>query len=267
MSLFAWRTLDVNWLRLPYFRKSKILLIWNCFPPYCHHTGLSLFAVIFCHPSSAFRYNLPTEWLAHRPKDSFIIGWKNFVQRVRSSGFHLLIKCSFICQFKSSCSSSVFPAQLNSPRQTFRFIPVCYSSYYSQHFMKGVRVQLKCDGTRWRTGGEVKEKLANGVGSQYSSHYLGTWCIQLPVVDWTDAPADLNGLVRFAERRNLVSARVPSHSQRSLLTRQYFEFLHSQDKFGGENSSIKYEVCKNCGMYRNQVVTLKMEAVSSSETS
>jgi hypothetical protein len=34
---------------------------------------------------------------------------------------------------------------------------------------------------------------------------------RLPVVDWTDAPADLNGLVRFVERRNLVSARVPSH--------------------------------------------------------
>jgi len=34
------------------------------------------------------------------------------------------------------------------------------------------------DGTRRRTGGEVKGKLANGVGSQYSSHYLGTWCIQ-----------------------------------------------------------------------------------------
>ena len=42
----------------------------------------------------------------------------------------------------------------------------------------GARVQLKCDGTRWRTGGEVKGKLANGVGSQYPSHYLGTWCIQ-----------------------------------------------------------------------------------------
>ena len=28
---------------------------------------------------------------------------------------------------------------------------------------------------------------------------------RLPVVDWTDAPADLNGLVHFAERRNLVS--------------------------------------------------------------
>jgi hypothetical protein len=30
-----------------------------------------------------------------------------------------------------------------------------------------LRVQSKCDG-----------KLANGVGSQYSSHYLGKWCIQ-----------------------------------------------------------------------------------------
>ena len=34
--------------------------------------------------------------------------------------------------------------------------------------------------------------------------------------NWTDALADLNGLVRFAERRNLVSARVPSHFKRSL---------------------------------------------------
>ena len=60
------------------------------------------------------------------------------------------------------------------------------------------RLQLKCDGTRWRTGGEVKGKLANAVGCQYSSHYLGTRCIQhyyrwcrtarLPAVYWTDAP-------------------------------------------------------------------------------
>jgi len=34
---------------------------------------------------------------------------------------------------------------------------------------------------------------------------------RLPVVYWNDAPADLNGLVPFAERRNLVSAHVPSH--------------------------------------------------------
>ena len=30
------------------------------------------------------------------------------------------------------------------------------------------RLHLKPDGTRWRTGGEVKGKLANGVCSQYS---------------------------------------------------------------------------------------------------
>ena len=39
---------------------------------------------------------------------------------------------------------------------------------------------------------------------------------RLPVVDWTDTTTDLNGLVRFAERRNLVSAHVPSHFKCSL---------------------------------------------------
>ena len=38
----------------------------------------------------------------------------------------------------------------------------------------------------------------------------------LPVVEWTDTPANLNGLVRFAERWNLVSACVPSHFKHSL---------------------------------------------------
>ena len=28
------------------------------------------------------------------------------------------------------------------------------------------RLRLKCDGTRWRTGGEVKGKQENGVGNQ-----------------------------------------------------------------------------------------------------
>jgi len=59
-----------------------------------------------------------------------------------------------------------------------------------------------------------------------ASHYLGTYLYpallplmctpRLPAVDWTDAPTDLNGLVRFAERPNLVSARVSSHFKGSL---------------------------------------------------
>ena len=40
---------------------------------------------------------------------------------------------------------------------------------------------------------------------------------RLPAVDWTDSPADLNELVRLGERRNVVSARVPSGSARALL--------------------------------------------------
>ena len=39
---------------------------------------------------------------------------------------------------------------------------------------------------------------------------------RLSLVDWTDSPAYLNGLVRFAKRRNMVSARVPSHFKCSL---------------------------------------------------
>jgi len=42
----------------------------------------------------------------------------------------------------------------------------------------GGTVRLKCDGTRDAREGEVKGKLANGVGSQYTSHYFGTWFIQ-----------------------------------------------------------------------------------------
>ena len=39
---------------------------------------------------------------------------------------------------------------------------------------------------------------------------------RLPAVDGTDYPASLNGLVRFGERRNLVSVCVPSGFKRAL---------------------------------------------------
>ena len=39
---------------------------------------------------------------------------------------------------------------------------------------------------------------------------------RLTAVECTDARADLNGLVRFGERRNLISARVPSRFKRTL---------------------------------------------------
>jgi len=39
---------------------------------------------------------------------------------------------------------------------------------------------------------------------------------RLPAFNWTDALADLNGLIRFGERRNLVSACVPSRFKRTI---------------------------------------------------
>ena len=44
---------------------------------------------------------------------------------------------------------------------------------------------------------------------------------RLPAFDWNEAPTDLNGLVRFGERRNLVSARVPSRSARAIRSVAY----------------------------------------------
>ena len=76
--------------------------------------------------------------------------------------------------------------------------------FFSDH---GVRARSEPGGTRWRTGGEVKGELANGVGSQYNSNLprnvvcpalLKLMCTpRLPAVDWTDAPTDLNGLRPF----------------------------------------------------------------------
>jgi len=46
---------------------------------------------------------------------------------------------------------------------------------------------------------------------------------RLRAVNWTDAPTDLNGLVHFGERRNLVSARVPTGSARAIT---YIEYVN-----------------------------------------
>ena len=72
--------------------------------------------------------------------------------------------------------------------------------------------------------GEWRRKLANAVGSQYPSHYLGTRCIQhyyrwwrtprlaSSRLNWRPAHrADLNGLVRFARKTKSGFLRVCRH--------------------------------------------------------
>ena len=106
-------------------------------------------------------------------------------------------------------------------------------------------MRLKLDGTRWRTGGEVKEKPVNGVGSQHSHTNSEHGVSSVTNADahasaasshWTDAPADLNGLVLFGERRNLVSSRVPSYFKRSRTERNVWRRrLGGQDTTTNEN--------------------------------
>ena len=70
----------------------------------------------------------------------------------------------------------------------------------------------------------MKGKLANGVGSLHTTLEHGVSSFTTADVHTSAAssrlnyaPADLNGLVCFTERRNLVSARVPSHFKHTLL--------------------------------------------------
>jgi hypothetical protein len=87
------------------------------------------------------------------------------------------------------------------------------------------RVQLKCDDTRWHTGREVKGKLTNGVVASTlhttSEHVVSS--ITTADAHTSAASSWLNWRPRqfkwtrpIRRKRNLVSARVPSHFKRSL---------------------------------------------------
>ena len=78
----------------------------------------------------------------------------------------------------------------------------------------GGRLQLKCDGTRWRTGKEVKWKTCECSGHPvlftlprnmvYPALLPLMRTPRLPVVNWTNAPSsDLNGLVRFPRKTEI----------------------------------------------------------------
>ena len=96
------------------------------------------------------------------------------------------------------------------------------------------RVRLKPDGTRWRREGKWRgnwrlECVASALTLPRNVVYAAILTLmrtpRLPAVDWTDAPADLNGLIRFGERRNLVSACVPSRFKRTILTAMSHSFI------------------------------------------
>jgi len=71
-------------------------------------------------------------------------------------------------------------------------------------------------------------------------------------------PVDLNGLVRFAERRNLISARVPSHFNSHLLS-----FKLSS----GDNSDIRWPCGQSVSQCSMSVQNVTATPISSQSTS
>ena len=100
----------------------------------------------------------------------------------------------------------------------------------------------------------MKGKLANAVGSQYPSHYLETWCIQhyyRLCAHIGLASSRLNSSV-FAERRNLVSGRVPSHFSWPLTLLPVHDLYQTNS-----NCNIKSEVSKTMKGRPIKFVTLR----------
>ena len=90
-----------------------------------------------------------------------------------------LLDITFACVHTRSYINITFKTSININTWPYHYYdPLRLESLVCWYPRLCSRLQLKCDGTRWRTGGEMKGKLANAAGSQYPSHGLGTWCIQ-----------------------------------------------------------------------------------------
>jgi hypothetical protein len=79
---------------------------------------------------------------------------------------------------------------------------------------------------------------------------------RLPIVDWTDAPADLNGLVRFAERRNWF-LRVCHHISNAVYSwRRVGHLTKGEGKNGVQGRLWNLVKCKALGQFLLGVLRL-----------
>ena len=85
---------------------------------------------------------------------------------------------------------------------------------------------------------------------------------RLPAVDSTDSPAYINGLVRFGERRNLVSARVPSGFKRAipliLFVGFYLFFSPTNEMYFMFQNFLHYRLFNPIVMYIDSFLSLTM---------
>ena len=133
---------------------------------------------------------------------------------------HLSGKRNFLFSFFLSHSDLFLPTRCRW-RLLVHLIILNNTHTHTQTHMVGLRCRARSEpgGTRWSTGGEVKGKLANGMGSQYShaNSERGVSSITKADAHTSAASSRLNWRPHcFGERRNLVSACVPSRSARAI---------------------------------------------------
>ena len=91
------------------------------------------------------------------------------IENIVTTGWCLHYILSSVLLYISRISVAlVFCWGLSTGYSPFPFILSVWMTYFYSCLLRS-----ECGGTQWRMGGEVKGKLANGVGSQYSHTTLG----------------------------------------------------------------------------------------------
>jgi len=148
----------------------------------------------------------------------------HFSIRILCRLYIILVK--YTCWMAAGKENTHFPASM--------WVCSCpsYENFLNMHILQGCgitdaviigvgRLQLKCDGTRGCVGGKWRGnwRMEWVVSTLHTTSEHGVSSITTADAHTSAAssrlnwrpPANLNGLVCFAGRRNLVSARVPSH--------------------------------------------------------
>ena len=116
----------------------------------------------------------------------------------------------------------------------------------------------------WRPPADLNG-LANAVGSQYSSHYLGTryiqhyyrWCRtpRLPAVDWTDAPRRFKWTRPFRAKDKIWFLRVCHHISTGLYI-SYIQFMCISQNYNLPFIPKVYQILfLTSWMFENRVLT------------
>ena len=134
------------------------------------------------HVPNGIRTHNPNKWAAAKPRLRPLGHWDRQVNlniriTLNLSITKIINKGSVVSKISQNITGVVTLTRRISGRLLIaeasgccecRLWRLCDGQCSSETGLSSSRARSEPDGTRWRTGGEVKRKLANGVGSQYS---------------------------------------------------------------------------------------------------